>query len=85
MTARQTGRDEQTATVMVLGQTAINWGVVDRLFGADPKESVKQVSSLTPRELGSLMKRYLDEENKFVTVLVPAETPDADRTNDPSS
>ena len=83
MTARQTGQDEQTATVMVLGQTAINWGVADRLFGARPEESVGQLSSLAPHKLGGLLRRYLDSKKKFVTVLVPAETPAADQTRDP--
>ncbi len=69
LVARQRGGNLRSGTAMVLGQSAINWGVADRLLGPKPSESVSQLSSLTGAKLRRLVARCLDPSRQFVTLL----------------
>ena len=71
MVARQRGGDEKFGLGMVLGQSAINWAVADRLIGPDPASSNTDLSSLTADELHDLIMRYLDPDKQIVCLLMP--------------
>ena len=72
MVARQRGGDEKFGLGMVLGQSAINWAVADRLIGPDPATSMSGLSSLTADKLHDLIVRYLDPDKQIVCLLMPA-------------
>ena len=72
MVARQRGGDEKFGLGMVLGQSAINWAVADRLIGSDPAFSMSGLSSLTADELHDLIVRDLDPDKQIVCLLMPA-------------
>ena len=73
LVSQHTGRDQQSAIGMALGQSALNWGVADRLLGPKPGDVTTQLSSLTADKLHDLMTLCMDPAKQFVTVLVPAE------------
>ena len=56
---------------MVLGQAAINWGVVHFLLGTNPDRVAKSVGALTADKLHGLTRRYLRPKARFITHLVP--------------
>jgi predicted Zn-dependent peptidase len=67
--------DEKSAMRMILGQSALNWGVAERLFGPSPAANLKKIAAMTPQQIQGLATRFVNVKTCFVTVLVPQKNP----------
>jgi hypothetical protein len=64
------GMKKQRAVGLVLGQAALNWGMMDRLLGSGPDKTVAQLRSMVGPTLNRLIKNTLDGKRMFVTHVV---------------
>ena len=65
------GMDESRAAGMVITQSALNWGMVDRLLGPNPQECISELKSMAGPKLEKLIDDTLDEGRMLVTYVLP--------------
>ena len=65
------GRSPDQARGMVMGQTALNWGAAQHLFGSHRPAALRKIKSLTAEDLHRIIQRTISEKNRFITVLTP--------------
>jgi hypothetical protein len=65
------GQSETYAQAMVLGQSAINWGIADYAMAGEPETTAAALGSRSADELKKMLKRYFAPDRMILTTLVP--------------
>jgi len=66
------GMDRKRATGMVVGQAALNWGMMENLLGSQPDATAAQLKAMVGATLNKLIDETLDEKRMIVTYVVPS-------------